>query len=105
MFLRAKLIPGERIKCNLPSGKSISLFFFDKRTASDIAFGNLLENGEAFAKRLVESLNGDKGEALIESVASDGELYGHHHPHGDMTLAYCIYYIVANEAVKITNYC
>ena len=100
----SKIDPRRSYKCNLPSGKSISLFFFDRRTASDIAFGNLLENGEAFAKRLIESLNGEKDEVFIESVASDGELYGHHHPHGDMTLAYCIYYIVANDTAKLTNY-
>jgi alpha-amylase/alpha-mannosidase (GH57 family) len=100
----SKIDPRRAYLCKLPSGKSITLFFYDKRTASDIAFGNLLSNGEAFAKRLVEALGGGDGEALIESVASDGELYGHHHPHGDMTLAYCIYYIVANEAVKLTNF-
>ena len=100
----SKIDPRRAYLCKLPSGKSINLFFYDKRTASDIAFGNLLSNGEAFAKRLVEALSGGNGEALIESVASDGELYGHHHPHGDMTLAYCIYYIVANEAVKLTNF-
>ena len=99
-----KIDPRRAYLCNLPSGKSISLFFFDKRTASDIAFGNLLENGEAFAKRLIDSFKDIKDEPLIESVASDGELYGHHHPHGDMTLAYCIYYIVSNNSVKLTNY-
>ena len=88
----------------LPSGNKISLFFFDKLTASDIAFGNLLENGEAFAKRLIESFSENGAEPLIESVASDGELYGHHRPHGDMTLAYCIYHIVSNESAKLTNY-
>lgn len=100
----SKIDPRRAYLCKLPSGKSITLFFYDKRTASDIAFGNLLSNGEAFAKRLVEALSSGNGEALIVSVASDGELYGHHHPHGDMTLAYCIYYIVANEAVKLTNF-
>jgi alpha-amylase/alpha-mannosidase (GH57 family) len=100
----SKIDPRYPYLCRLPSGHSIILFFFDKRTAIDIAFGNLLANGEAFAKRLVEALNGNSGAALIESVASDGELYGHHHPHGDMTLAYCIYHIVANEAIRLTNY-
>lgn len=100
----SKIDPRRAYLCKLPSGKSINLFFYDKRTASDIAFGNLLSNGEAFAKRLVEALSSGNGEALIESVASDGELYGHHHPHGDMTLAYCIYYIVANENIKLTNF-
>jgi alpha-amylase/alpha-mannosidase (GH57 family) len=100
----SKIEPRRVYQCNLPSGKKISLFFFDKKTASDIAFGNLLENGEAFAKRLIDALNGDGAEPQLESVASDGELYGHHHPHGDMTLAYCIYYIAANEASALANY-
>ncbi len=65
--------------CNLPSGKSINLFFFDKPTASDIAFGNLLDSGEAFAKRLIDVFKLTNGENFLESVASDGELYGHHH--------------------------
>lgn len=100
----SKIDPRKAYLCNLPSGNRISLFFFDKRTASDIAFGNLLEHGEAFAKRLIEALNGENNEDLLESVASDGELYGHHHPHGDMTLAYCLYYIQENNAAKITNF-
>lgn len=99
-----KIDPRRAYICNLPSGKEISLFFYDKRTASDIAFGNLLENGEAFAKRLIDAFKDDKDEPLIESVASDGELYGHHHPHGDMTLAYCIYHVISTETVKLTNY-
>jgi alpha-amylase/alpha-mannosidase (GH57 family) len=99
-----KIDPRRAYSCRLPSGKTINLFFFDKRSASDIAFGNLLENGEAFAKRLLDSFQNQDNEALIESVASDGELYGHHHPHGDMTLAYCIYYIVSNGPSKLTNY-
>ncbi|MGD6933044.1 MAG: DUF3536 domain-containing protein [Candidatus Bathyarchaeia archaeon] len=101
--------PKKVYQCNLQSGKSVCLFFFDKQTASDIAFGSLLESGEAFAKRLADSFKvengkGEKEKAMIETVASDGELYGHHHPHGDMTLAYCLYYIEANKLAKITNF-
>jgi alpha-amylase/alpha-mannosidase (GH57 family) len=99
-----RIDPRRPYLCRLPSGKTISIFFFDKRTASDIAFGNLLENGEAFAKRLVAAFQDNASGSLIESVASDGELYGHHHPHGDMTLAYCIYYIASAETAKLTNY-
>ncbi|MDR0373401.1 MAG: DUF3536 domain-containing protein [Nitrososphaerota archaeon] len=100
----SKIDPRYPYLCCLPSGKTITLFFFDRRTATDISFGHLLENGEAFAKRLIDALNTKENEALLESVASDGELYGHHHPHGDMTLAYCIYYIVSNETAELTNY-
>lgn len=102
--LDGKIDPRRAYVCKLPSGNSITLFFFDKRIASDIAFGNLLENGEAFAKRLIDAFQDIGNEPLLESIASDGELYGHHHPHGDMTLAYCIYYMVSNETAKLTNY-
>jgi alpha-amylase/alpha-mannosidase (GH57 family) len=100
----SKIDPRRAYQCVLPSGKKICLFFFDKQTANDIAFGRLLENGEAFANRLIQAFNDDNEESMIESVASDGELYGHHHPHGDMTLAYCIYHIVLTENAKLTNY-
>ncbi|MDR1993480.1 MAG: DUF3536 domain-containing protein [Nitrososphaerota archaeon] len=100
----SKIDPRYPYLCRLPSGKSITLFFFDKQAATDISFGHLLENGEAFANRLIDALTTKTNEPLIESVASDGELYGHHHPHGDMTLAYCIYHIVSTETAKLTNY-
>jgi len=99
-----KIDPRYPYLCSLPSGKTIVLFFFDRRTAADISFGHLLENGEAFAKRLLDTLKVKDGTVPLESVASDGELYGHHHPHGDMTLAYCLYYLVSNETAKLTNY-
>jgi alpha-amylase/alpha-mannosidase (GH57 family) len=89
--------------CFLPSGKTVNIFFFDKATASDMAFGNLLDNGETFAKRLTGNFK-DQKENQLENVASDGELYGHHHPFGDMTLAYCLYYITSHNLAKITNY-
>ncbi len=99
-----KIDPRRGYLCRLPSGKSINVFFFDKKTASDIAFGNLLDNGEAFAKRLIDAFKDHSDESRLESVASDGELYGHHHPHGDMTLAYCLYYISTSKNAKLTNF-
>lgn len=99
-----KIEPRRAYICKLPSAKSINLFFYDKRTAIDIAFGSLLENGEAFAKRLSNAFKDASDENRLVSVASDGELYGHHHPHGDMTLAYCLHYLSANNLAKISNF-
>jgi hypothetical protein len=42
--------------------------------------------------------------ALLSNTASDGELYGHHHAHGDMTLAYCLYYLQSKNIARTTNY-
>lgn len=99
-----KVDPRRPYLCKLSSGNSISLFFFDKQPASDIAFGNLLKNGEVFAQRLIDAFQDANIEPLLESIASDGELYGHHHPHGDMSLAYCLYNITQNKQTKLTNY-
>jgi alpha-amylase/alpha-mannosidase (GH57 family) len=91
--------------CNLPSKKSINLFFFDKTRASGVAFGNLLSSGEVFSNTLMEGFQGsDEGSNPIVHMASDGETYGHHHPHGDMALAYCLYLIETKNLAKITNY-
>lgn len=99
-----KIDPRRAYLCKLPSGKSISIFFFDRIVTTDTAFGNLLDNGELLAKRLDDAFKDSAGAAALVNIASDGELYGHHHPHGDMTLAYCLYYIASNNLAKITNY-
>jgi hypothetical protein len=37
-------------------------------------------------------------------IATDGESYGHHHPHGDMALAYALHYMESNALAQLTNY-
>jgi alpha-amylase/alpha-mannosidase (GH57 family) len=100
-----KFDPRKAYICKLPSKKTISLFFFDKSRASDVAFGDSLSSGDVFAKRLMEGFkdSDDKTSPLVH-LASDGETYGHHHPHGDMTLAYCLYLIESQNLAKLTNY-
>jgi alpha-amylase/alpha-mannosidase (GH57 family) len=102
----AKIDPRKAYVCSLPSGKKISLFFFDKYKASDAAYGDLLSNGEVFANRLMDGFKDEPPDtkALLANIASDGEVYGHHRTHGDMTLAYCLYYIKSKNLAKITNY-
>jgi len=45
--------PKKPYLCRLPSGRTIVLFFYNGPLSHDLAFGNLLRNGELFAKRLV----------------------------------------------------
>src|SRR5207244_8108786 len=37
-------------------------------------------------------------------IATDGESYGHHHPHGDMALAYVLNQLNHHPEVRLTNY-
>ncbi|MDX2129201.1 MAG: DUF3536 domain-containing protein [Chloroherpetonaceae bacterium] len=102
-------VSGERIDpkipyiCNLPNGKSISLFFYDGPISRAVAFDGLLNNGENLARRLLSAYTGS-GDTQLVHIATDGETYGHHHKHGDMALGYCLYYIESNDLAKITVY-
>jgi alpha-amylase/alpha-mannosidase (GH57 family) len=90
--------------CNLPSGKHIVLFFYHGPTASDIAYGGLLQSGENFADKLLESFPKNTDAARLTHVATDGESFGHHHRFGDMALAYCLHHLEADNLARITIY-
>jgi alpha-amylase/alpha-mannosidase (GH57 family) len=90
--------------CRLPSGKQISLFFYDGPISRAVAFEGLLSNGETFAKRLLSGFSGNRDWPQLMHIATDGETYGHHHRHGEMALAYALHYIETNNLAVITNY-
>jgi alpha-amylase/alpha-mannosidase (GH57 family) len=97
-----KIDPKTPYLYQLPSGRNIILFFYDGGISHDIAFGDLLKNGENFANRLFNAFSVDKDEAQIVHIATDGETYGHHHRFGDMALAFCLNYIEACNLAQIT---
>ncbi len=89
--------------CQLPSGKSMILFFYDGDRSQDVAFKGLLKNGKEFADHLVNTFD-DRESPQLVNIATDGESYGHHHRHGDMALAFCLRYIEQHELARVTNY-
>lgn len=97
-----RIDPKRPYMCRLPSGRSLSLFFYDGQISRDIAFGDLLKNGEVFAKRLLGAFSERGDRQQILPVASDGETYGHHHRFGDMALAYCLDYIESKDLAAFT---
>ncbi len=90
--------------CRLPSGRTINLFFYDGPISRAVAFERLLSNGETFASRLLSGFSDNRKWPQLMHIATDGETYGHHHPHGDMALAYALEQIESNNLAKITNY-
>lgn len=88
--------------CRLPSGRSIAIFFYDDTLAQEVAFTNLLDNGEVFASRMMQYFTRNPNPAGLLTVASDGETYGHHHRFGDMALAYALWLIEAKHPARIT---
>ncbi|HMO38414.1 MAG TPA: DUF3536 domain-containing protein [Saprospiraceae bacterium] len=89
--------------CQLPSGKTIVLFFYHGDVAQGVAFEGLLNNGKNFAHRLLNAATADDSLELVH-IATDGESYGHHHRYGEMALADCLNYIEENKLASITNY-
>jgi alpha-amylase/alpha-mannosidase (GH57 family) len=85
------------------SGVSIAVFFYDGATSRAIAFEGLLNSGENFASRLKSQFK-DSAQPQLESVATDGESYGHHHRHGEMALAYAVRLLEQDKTVNLTNY-
>jgi len=82
--------------CKLPSGKTITLFFYDGERSQDVAFKGLLKNGRDFAEGLISSYD-DRKEPQLVHIAIDGESYGHHHRHGIWRLPF-----VANTSNQMT---
>ncbi len=85
------------------SGVSIAVFFYDGAASRAIAFEGLLNSGDNFAARLKSGFK-DSSQPQLESVATDGESYGHHHRHGEMALAYAVRLLEQDKTVKLTNY-
>ncbi len=99
-----RIDPTRAYQCHLPSGRAISLFFYDGPISHAVAFENLLMDGERFAHRLLSGFNAERPWPQILHIATDGETYGHHYPHGDMALAYTLDYLERNQLAQITNY-
>lgn len=100
----ARIDPSRAYSVQLPSGKSITVFFYDASVSQAVAFENILERGEDFANRLLGAFSDKRDWPQLMNIATDGETYGHHKPHGDMALAYALQYIEEKNLATLTNY-
>jgi len=99
-----RIDPTRAYRQQLPSGRSIALFFYDGPIARAVAFEGLLANGERFAQRLLDAFSDKRDWPQLAHIATDGETYGHHHAHGDMALAYALEQLELKGLAKLTNY-
>ncbi len=96
--------PTRAYLCRLPSGRTISLFFYDGPVSQAVAFEGLLNSGDRFADRLMSGLNDARAHDQLMHIATDGESYGHHHRYGEMALAAALNRIDKDPSVEIINY-
>lgn len=90
--------------CRLPSGNTITLFFYNGAISQELAFNGLLDDGRKMAERLLNAGSPHHHPHQLIHVATDGETYGHHHKHGDMALAYGLNYIEKFSDATLINY-
>lgn len=86
-----------------PEGGKISAFFYDGEFASSISFGHMLRDADAMFNRLCQVRKERKNPALL-TWATDGEIYGHHEPFGDMGLAAFIRKVNESKDFEIDNF-
>ena len=97
--------PAQPYLVKLPSGNTITVFFYNGPISQAVAFERLLEDGARFAQRLGHGFNGSSAfPDQLAHIATDGETYGHHHRHGEMALCYAVQQIESGDQVRITNY-
>lgn len=82
--------------------KSLPAFFYHPQLASSISFGHMLRDADAMYRSLEEIVRKDRPQLL--HTATDGEIYGHHEPFGDMALAALIRKVRDGSSFRLTNY-
>lgn len=83
-------------------GAQIAAFFYHGGLASAISFGHMLTDADAMYATLVKIKESDQVPLL--HTATDGEIYGHHEPFGDMALAALSLKVERGEHFEFTNY-
>jgi alpha-amylase/alpha-mannosidase (GH57 family) len=99
-----RIDPARPYLARLPSGRTISIFFYDGPISRAVAFEGLLRKGEDFAARLLSGFSDTRSWPQVLNIATDGETYGHHHGFGDMALAFAMNYVESNGLARLTNY-
>ncbi len=80
----------------------INVFFYDAPISQDISFDHLLRNGDRLAEA-IDSAYQRTGNDLV-TIATDGEVYGHHEPFADMALAHLIDEAAEKRRFNLTNF-
>jgi alpha-amylase/alpha-mannosidase (GH57 family) len=95
--------PREPYLVPLPSGRAVSVFFYDGGLSHGIAFGELARAGDDFARALLSRFDGRSGPQLVH-VATDGETYGHHVRGADRALGQALERVESSRYARLTNY-
>ncbi|MEO5903093.1 MAG: DUF3536 domain-containing protein [Gemmatimonadaceae bacterium] len=93
---------GMPLRFRVSKKREITLFVYDGRLSSEIAFGALLRDGAMLARHLAP-LDLDE-RIILTSAAMDGETFGHHHKFGEMALARAMRTLADRDDIRLENF-
>ncbi len=93
---------GRPLRWSGSNGGSLAIFTYDGSLSGEVAFGGLLRDPVALAKRLAP--HDPDATAMATVLATDGETFGHHQRGGDVTLARAIARIAARPDARMHNF-
>ena len=86
------------------SGRTIAVCVYDGALAHDVAFGPLVRDAEAWTARLLAPAVDPASPAVLVSLATDGETWGHHHAFGEMALARTLDQLRERPGIRVENF-
>ena len=86
------------------SDQFIDIFFYNGIISKEIAFGDLLNDGNTFCNRFTQFYQESKERPQLIHIAADGETYGHHKKFGEMALAFALNDGLPTRGFELTNY-
>lgn len=106
--INGEKLNGNPAPCNRPfiingNKHRIAAFFYNAEYASGISFGHFLTDADKLYQNLVNWRTVNKQPKLL-TWATDGEIYGHHEPFGDMALAALIKKVNNGDDFYFTNF-
>ncbi len=93
---------GGRCRGKRNPDRYIAIFFYDASLSTDVSFNHMLRNGDSFADAILRSFEHGGGDLV--TIATDGEIYGHHEPFADMALAYLADIAAPSRNIIMTNF-
>ncbi|NJL64412.1 MAG: DUF3536 domain-containing protein [Methylacidiphilales bacterium] len=99
--------PTRPYRCYLKNdeeGRYIDIFFYDGPISRDMGFSDVVYNSSHFAGRVGAAIRGDRRQAQVISVATDGETFGHHKGGTEKTLAYAFIGEFPKHGWTVTNF-
>jgi hypothetical protein len=82
---------------------NLTVFFYNPELSSGISFDHFLRDADQLLER-VRQLQKRHINNSVLTAATDGEIYGHHEPFGDMCLAAFIQKIRSGREFQMTNF-